>query len=98
MLWPAICGAAGWWPWAVHAAHPGSSSSTFVCVSCHRSEATLQPGTSMARALETVPECEILREHPRLAFQERQYSYEIRRDGNRSLYTVAPDFVRILAF
>src|SRR5947207_1804340 len=88
MLWPALWGAAVWWPWAVHAARPALSSSTIVCVSCHRSEATTQPGTSMAHALETVPEGEILRTHPRLAFQERKYSYEIRRDENRSLYTV----------
>src|SRR6266446_469138 len=88
MLWPVLCGAAVWWPSAVHAAQPVSSSSTLVCVSCHRTEAIAQPGTSMAHALETVPQCEILREHPRLAFQERQYSFEIRRDGNRSLYTV----------
>jgi cytochrome c554/c'-like protein len=85
-LWPALF-AAVLWPWLLHAASPVSS--TRVCVSCHRAEATTQPGTSMAHALETVSDCEILRSHPRLAFQERQYSYEIRRDGNRSLYTVA---------
>jgi len=42
----------------------------------------------MAHALETVADCEILRAHPKLTFRDGAYSYEILRDGNRSIYKV----------
>jgi hypothetical protein len=42
----------------------------------------------MAHALETVAECEILRDHQKLTFRDGVYSYEILRDGNRSIYNV----------
>jgi len=43
----------------------------------------------MAHAAEPVGDCEILRRHPRLTFRLGRYSYETRRDGKRSLYTVS---------
>ncbi len=42
----------------------------------------------MARALERVKDCEILGSHPRLSFRKGQYSYQIVREGDRSIYIV----------
>ena len=42
----------------------------------------------MGNALESVDGCDILRRHPRLAFHNGPYSYQIVRQGDRSLYTV----------
>jgi hypothetical protein len=43
----------------------------------------------MARALETVEECRILTDHPRLTTTYGKYSYRIERKGNQSLYSVS---------
>jgi Zn finger protein HypA/HybF involved in hydrogenase expression len=59
------------------------------CATCHRAESLSHPATAMARALERVADCAILREHPRLTFQDGAYSYTIARDGTRSLYSVS---------
>jgi len=79
-----------------HAITPGKAASSAQgaqgaarCASCHRSQALTQPATSMARALETIAECEILREHPQLEFRQGSYAYKITRDGERSIYTVS---------
>jgi len=58
------------------------------CAPCHRAQTLAQPATSMGRALETVAECQILREHPQLEFRQGPYSYKISRDGDRSIYAV----------
>lgn len=42
----------------------------------------------MGQALETVEDCEILKSHPDLQFQEGPYHSEIKRQGNRSILTV----------
>jgi hypothetical protein len=57
------------------------------CATCHRPEATSQVNTSMAHALESVADCRILRAHPKLAFRDGKYSYAIRREGERSIYS-----------
>lgn len=59
-----------------------------VCANCHPVQAKFQPGTSMAHALETVPNCTILRDNPLLTFREGKYSYRIERQGERSIYSV----------
>ena len=77
------------WFAAVAAAEPpGSTNTVAQCVSCHRAQALPQPSTSMGHALETVAACEILRAHPKLTFREGTYSYQIVREGDRSVYTV----------
>ena len=43
----------------------------------------------MGRALETVADCQILREHPQLDFRQSPYSYKITSNGERSIYTVS---------
>ena len=58
------------------------------CATCHRAQALPQPSTSMGRALETAAACDILIAHPRMTFRQGVYSYEIVREGERSLYKV----------
>jgi hypothetical protein len=58
------------------------------CATCHKTEASSQPATSMGHALELVADCTILRDHPRLTFQLGRYSYTIMRQGDRSIYSV----------
>ena len=59
------------------------------CASCHHAQALAQPATSMGRALETVADCQILREHPQLDFRQSPYSHKITSNGERSIYTVS---------
>lgn len=58
------------------------------CATCHKAQAQMHPGTSMAHAMETVSECTILRAHPVLTAKLGPYSYRIDRQGDRSIYTV----------
>jgi hypothetical protein len=58
------------------------------CARCHPQEVAHCKTTAMARALETVVDCAILKKHPKLTFSEGAYSSEIERDGDRSLLTV----------
>jgi len=60
-----------------------------VCTQCHSGKVASQRATAMAKALESVADCEILRLHPRLTFRKGTYSYEIVRDGNGSIYKVS---------
>jgi hypothetical protein len=66
------------------ARYAGSAS----CAKCHV-EAQAQPATPMGHAMETVADCAILRQHPRLTFRTGSYRYEIVRKGEASLYTVS---------
>jgi hypothetical protein len=59
-----------------------------VCAGCHRKEAAQFPETPMARALEPVPQSEILRRHSSLDFQFSGFQWRIVREGERSLMTV----------
>jgi hypothetical protein len=58
------------------------------CAPCHSNEFAKHRGTAMAKALEPVATCVILKQHPKLAFREGPYSTQIIRDGDRSLLTV----------
>ncbi|MFZ0594168.1 MAG: multiheme c-type cytochrome [Bryobacteraceae bacterium] len=58
------------------------------CATCHPAQAGTHPSTSMAHAMETIAECDILRKHPVLTAQLGPYSYRIERRGDRSMYTV----------
>ena len=42
----------------------------------------------MGRALESAAECDILRRHPELTFQNEPYSYRLVRQGDKTLYSV----------
>lgn len=58
-----------------------------VCAQCHSTKAS-QRTTAMAKALESAADCEILLSRPRLTFLKGRYSYEIVREGDRSIYKV----------
>jgi hypothetical protein len=59
------------------------------CASCHHEESKAQASTPMGTALETVAQCEILRDHPSLSFHEDGYSSRIVRDADKSTLTVS---------
>ncbi len=63
-------------------------ASPSACAVCHRAEANGFAHTPMARALESVKECEILKANPRLTARIGGYSYEISREGDQSIYAV----------
>lgn len=67
----------------------GVSRGVRVCASCHPAQAKPQPATSMAHAMELVPECKILKEHPKMSFTEGRYTYRIERRGDQSIYSVS---------
>src|SRR5947207_6632093 len=58
------------------------------CAQCHAPITAKRLANSMSRALEPVESCQILKAHPRLAFRNGPYSYQIVREGNRSVYTI----------
>jgi len=66
--------------------HGGSGDAT--CMPCHNQETAHFRVTPMGKALETAAECEILKGHPLLQYQEGAYHTEIKRDGDRSVLTV----------
>jgi hypothetical protein len=58
------------------------------CAECHKSEVITQRQSSMGMAMESVAESRILTAHPRMAFRDGKYSYEIARRNNQSFFTV----------
>lgn len=58
------------------------------CDQCHKAESAAHARTPMAHALQAVKDCQILKTRPALQFQQGRYSYSIRRDGDRSIYSV----------
>lgn len=70
-------------------AAPGGNAGDAECGSCHADKTRPYAPSGMANALETIAGCRILRDHPKLRFQEDEYSYEIARDGDKSVYRVS---------
>jgi predicted CXXCH cytochrome family protein len=58
------------------------------CAKCHTEESATQHATAMGRALEPVATSEILSANARLTFRAGPYTYEIKRQGKQSIYTV----------
>ena len=67
----------------------GVSRGVRVCAGCHPAQAKPHPATSMAHAMELVPECKILKDHRLMTFSEGRYSFRIERKGEQSIYTVS---------
>jgi len=59
------------------------------CAQCHAPLTAKRLANPMSRALALVADCEVLKNHPRLNFRNGPYTYQIVRDGNRSLYTIS---------
>jgi len=57
------------------------------CGDCHAAAQTAH-SSNMARAMEFVEQCSILRAAPNLSFNDGAYRYRITRQGNNSVYTV----------
>ena len=72
-------------PVALSAAGPAGDAA---CATCHATETSHARVTPMARALETVADCAILKSHPDLSYQEGPYHAEIKRRGSESILTV----------
>jgi hypothetical protein len=68
-----------------------------VCAQCHSEQSSTYAGTPMARAAELPAESEVLAGHPRLTFREGPYTYQIARQGNRTVYTVSDGAATISA-
>jgi hypothetical protein len=78
------------WDWQPTIAREGATyAGDAACTTCHAAEATTQPSTLMAKALRSPAESEVIRQHPRMTFQKDRYSYEIRREGSASVYSVS---------
>jgi hypothetical protein len=66
----------------------GLRAQTASCAPCHKKETQAFGHSGMARALESVKDCAILRANPKLAAKIGSYSYAIERVGDASMYTV----------
>jgi hypothetical protein len=75
--------------WRPHGASDISYLGSGSCARCHTHESATQAATPMAKALSLVADCQILSSYPRLTFRNGSYSYQIVRQGNRNIYTVA---------
>ncbi len=58
------------------------------CAECHGDIAAKQQQTVMAKAMVRAADCQILREHRSLKFQQGKFAYGITREGDRSIYEV----------
>ncbi len=58
------------------------------CAECHKKISAPFPKTGMALAMEAVPESKVLAENPKLTLKLGPYSYEIKRTGQKSFYSV----------
>ena len=58
------------------------------CAECHKKAFAPFAKTGMALAMEPVAESTVLTENPKLTLQLGPYSYEIKREGKKSFYSV----------
>lgn len=75
-------------PW-----RPAGKSAMYVgpqaCAKCHTEESATQHATSMGKALEPAQTSAVLRSHARLSFRSGPYTFQITREGDRSIYSVS---------
>ncbi len=70
------------------AALAGAADNGFqACARCHAAQAA-ELDSAMAHTLMRAENCDVLKKHPRLTGEKDGYSYEIVREGERSIYTV----------
>ncbi|HEX6545058.1 MAG TPA: hypothetical protein VF023_02045, partial [Bryobacteraceae bacterium] len=65
-----------------------AKTNPLTCATCHAKQVQSYPGNGMSQALMTAANSEVLRSNPNLAVKKGIWSYAIKREGNRSLYTV----------
>lgn len=61
---------------------------TQTCAGCHTEIAEKIQRTVMTKAMEKADSCQILQSFPDLKFQSGKYAFRIRREGDKSIYTV----------
>lgn len=59
------------------------------CAACHAEIVEKQQKASMAKALEPISDCQILRSNTDLKFRQGQFSYRITRQGDKSIYNIS---------
>ena len=67
------------------------------CASCHRQQAELAATSPMTHALQRARDSDLLRANPELSFRSGNFVYSIRREGDRSVYSVTDRSVTISA-
>jgi hypothetical protein len=74
-----------------------AETSPATCARCHQAQTSEFAHADMTRALETVEESHILGSHAKMTAKLGGFSYEISRQGNRSIYTVTDgaDTIRV---
>ncbi len=72
---------------ATHAPAGAKYLGNKACAECHTQNET-QEKTTMAKALELVEQCEILKANPKITFKSGTYFYSIERKNNQSIYSV----------
>ncbi len=65
------------------------------CAACHAEITEKQQKSMLAKAMQPVPDCQILTSHKELKFQSGKFTFEIKRQGNQSLYTVSDGAAQI---
>jgi cytochrome c554/c'-like protein len=60
-----------------------------VCAECHKNKVVSHSQTGMAMAMESVTDSKVLTARAMMSFRIGPYTYEIKREGKRSLYTVS---------
>jgi hypothetical protein len=58
------------------------------CGECHKKAFAAHPTSGMAMAMEPIAESRVLSAHPQLSMTVGQYTYEIKRQGKQSFYSV----------
>jgi hypothetical protein len=64
------------------------NNSAAACLHCHAAQATSQPQTPMARAVQLAGANPILASHPKMTFRKGAYSYTVETVGDHSTYSV----------
>ncbi|HMV84738.1 MAG TPA: multiheme c-type cytochrome [Blastocatellia bacterium] len=59
------------------------------CAECHQSKSKAHSASAMAQALFAPADNQIFRAHPQLSFRNGPWTYQIKREGERSIYTVS---------
>src|ERR1041385_2143723 len=65
------------------------------CAECHKKYSASYPPTGMAMAMEPVTASKVLGDNPQLTMQLGPYTYEIKRTGDKSTYSVTDGKERI---
>jgi len=58
------------------------------CAQCHKKTVAAHAGSAMGMAMEPVAQSKVLIDNPSMTFRAGPYTYEIRRQGDKSSYTV----------